>query len=37
MLDGKISALQAERAEVLKTAWSKANTITIKELVEQIK
>lgn len=36
MLDKKIRDLRDERALVLKTAWSKANVITVKELVDRI-
>jgi hypothetical protein len=35
-LDKKIAALHAERVEVLKLAWTKANVVTVKELTELI-
>jgi len=35
-IDEQIKALREQREELLKTAWQKANIITVKELIELI-
>ncbi len=36
-LDEEMSVLRERRVELLKTAWQRAHTVTIKELTEKIK